>query len=838
MATEKVLGTWLCTKTDIFTFKIIWDRHDRELLEGHRRPTKREVLRVLMTIYDPLGLIAPFLVYLKILLQEIWRSGIQWDDQIDDNIFKKWQLWLQVLPQVEGVQIPRCFLSNFAPDYEHVQLHTFVDASESAMAAACYLRFVWHDKIRCCLVAAKTRVAPLRYHSVPKLECQSAVIGVRLARSVIDSLSFQVDKFFYHSDSRDVICWLNSDHRRYSPFIAHRVSEILEATVADEWRWIPTKLNVADDATKWEKFPDMTPNSRWYNAPEFLWLTEESWPRQPAVGCKTDIELRPGLLAHFIKPDSFLNVSSWKRMINIAVTISRFPMNCRLRIQKKPIITGAPSFEEFITAERYLIQQAQRECYLDEVAILSNLNEAKLSVPKSSSLYKLSPFLDDHGIIRMRGRTNACGYITEDAKNPIILPRDHHTTKLIIAHYHNKYHHQNHEIIINELRQRFCIPRLRIAYANVRKHCQRCKNDRSIPQPPIMADLPPERLDAFARPFTHVGIDYFGPLEVVVGRRVEKRWGMLITCLTTRAIHIEVVHTLNTDSCVMGLRNFAARRGTPRTIYSDRGTCFIGANREMQEAVSQVNLKDIMREFSGVETSWKFNPPLSPHMGGIWERLISIVKRNLMAVQLSRKPSDEVLRNLLTEIENTVNSRPLTHVPIDDESAPALTPNHFLLGSSDGTKPLCTLDDSGIVLRRCWRTSQLLANQFWKRWLTDYLPEITRRTKWYSKTKPIEIGDVVVIVDPQLPRNCWPKGKVIGTKPSKRDGEIRAATVKTKTGIYERPVAKLAVLDIRSVQLRDSPYRQAGRNTVKHTSSSPISTEPGSEHTPGYATDK
>ncbi|XP_058827942.1 uncharacterized protein LOC131687869 [Topomyia yanbarensis] len=801
IATEKVLGMWWCTEADVFTFKVGWDRYDRDLLEGHRRPTKREVLRVLMTIFDPLGLIAPFLVYLKILLQEVWRSGIQWDDKVDDNILTKWRIWLRGLPQVEQVQIPRCLRSNFTRDYEHVQLHTFVDASENAMAAACYLRFVQNGVVRSSLVAAKTRVAPLRYHTIPRLECQSAVIGVRLARSIVDSLSFPVDKLFYHTDSRDVICWLNSDHRRYSPFIASRVSEILEATEVNQWRWVPTKLNVADDATKWEKSPDMTPSSRWYNGPEFLWLPEEAWPHQLVKGSKTDTELRPSLLVHLIKPDTSIKVSSWKRMINVAIVVHRFPANCRLRNQNRPIVCGPPTSEELLVAERYVIRQAQREAYPDEVSILLKPSGvSNSSVLKASSLYKLSPWLDEHGLMRMRGRISACALATEDAKNPIILPRNHHTTTLIIAHYHNKYHHQNHETVMNELRQRFRIPRLRTAYAKVRKDCQRCKNNSSIPQPPTMADLPYERLDVFARPFTHAGIDYFGPLEVVVGRRVEKRWGMLVTCMTTRAIHIEIVHTLNTDSCIMGLRNFAARRGTPRTINSDRGTCFIGANRELQEAAKQVNMEDVMKEFNSAETSWKFNPPLSPHMGGSWERLIGVVKRNLMSICPSRKPNDEILRNLLTEIENTVNSRQLTHVPVDDESAPALTPNHFLLGSSDGTKPLCTFNDSGDVLRRTWRTSQVLANQFWKRWLSDYLPEITRRTKWYVDTKPIEGGDVVVIADPNLPRNCWPKGKIIGTNISK-DGKIRAATVKTANGVYERPVVKLAVLDVRRDQL-------------------------------------
>ncbi|XP_062704178.1 uncharacterized protein LOC134286562 [Aedes albopictus] len=311
-----------------------------------------------------------------------------------------------------------------------------------------------------------------------------------------------------------------------------------------------------------------------------------------------------------------------------------------------------------------------------------------------------------------------------------------------------------------------------------------------------MADLPIARLATYSAPFTHTGIDFFGPYEVTVGRRTEKRWGMLATCLTIRAIHIELVPSLSTDSCIMAIRNFIARRGTPSVIYSDRGTNFIGASRQMKEAAEAVNVDDVVKEFTSVDTTWSFNPPFAPHMGGSWERLIGSVKRNLRTINPPRNPTDEVLRNLLIEVENIINSRPLTHVPIDDDCGPALTPNHFLLGSSNGIKPYSTLDDSKAALRQNILASQVLANTFWKRWLSDYLPEITKRTKWFSRSDPVTVGDVVVIADPKLPRNCWPKGKVIEAHPSK-DGEVRSATVRTSTGVYVRPVTKLAVLDVR-----------------------------------------
>lgn len=182
-------------------------------------------------------------------------------------------------------------------------------------------------------------------------------------------------------------------------------------------------------------------------------------------------------------------------------------------------------------------------------------------------------------------------------------------------------------------------------------------------------------------------------------------------------------------------------------------------------------------------------------MGGSWERLIRTVKQNLRIVAAHKRLSDEVLRNLFAEVENTVNSLLLTNVPIDDDSSPALTPNDFLLGSSSGAKPMSTQDGTGVALKQNWKTSQMLVNLFWKRWLADYLPEITRRTKWCQQVREVEVDDVVVVTDPDLPRDQWPKGRVIRTHRS-GDGKTRSVVVRVGHREYDRPVARLAVLDV------------------------------------------
>ncbi|XP_055543571.1 uncharacterized protein LOC129729114 [Wyeomyia smithii] len=705
---------WWCTLTDTFTYKLS-SKHDRDLLERQRKPTKRKVLRTLMAVFDPLGLKSNVLIYLKVLFQEIWRAGIGWDDVIPESLSEKWEKWLEILPKVQDVSIPRCYRSLTQLDPQtNIQLHTFVDASLSGYAAVVYLRFEQGNTVECAIVGAKTRVAPLKFVSIP--------------------------------------------------------SEILKTTEAADWGHKRSKENVADDATKWQRVPDLTENTNPY--------LEET----------TDEELRANLFFHQAEPAPVINVqdySSRKRLLRATATALRAANNIQRNADSKEHITGPLSAEELQEATVYLYRLPQAETFPDEIGELS-AGRRKKALPKSSTIYTFNPFLDEQKVPRMHGRISACEYASMDAKNPIILPKDHHVTWLIVQDRHERYHHQNHSTVVNELRQTFRIPKIRRLFQRVRTNCQECKITRAAPRPPPMGDLPAARLAAFTRPFSFIGIDYFGPMLVVIGRRTEKRRGVLITCLTIRAVYIEIAHSLDANSCIMALRNFMARRGVPIQIFSDRGTNFTAASKEvkaaqneLEAALKAMDQAKVIREITSPETEWKFLPPASPHMGGAWERLIQSVKKNLAAMQPGWNPTDETLRNMLIEVENVINSRPLTYVPVDDPEAPVLTPNHFLLGSSSGLKPATILDDSALVLRRSWCASQVEANIFWRRWLRDYLPTSQRERN-----------------DPGLPRNCWPKGRIISVNKSK-DGQIRSAAVQTQAGIYERPVTKLAVLEVR-----------------------------------------
>lgn len=304
-----------------------------------------------------------------------------------------------------------------------------------------------------------------------------------------------------------------------------------------------------------------------------------------------------------------------------------------------------------------------------------------------------------------------------------------------------------------------------------------------------MAPLPYFRLASFERPFTFVGIDFFGPYLVVIGRRNEKRWGVVFTCLTVRAVHIEVSHSLDTSSCSMCIANFIHRRGMPKEIFTDNGTNFKGAAKVLKEEQKQLNLQQIANKFD--EIKWSFNPPAAPHMGGAWERMVKSIKSVLKITYANFKFNDESFRNALWEAEFIINSRPLTFVSLETEDDEPLTPNHLLLGSSSGYKPMCSNND----LRDPWRRTQKFADQFWRRWVKEYAPDLLRRGKWHNKQQPASVGDIVVVVDENIPRNTWPKGIIIETTTAK-DGQVRKVKVKTSSGVFERPISKVAILDV------------------------------------------
>ena len=331
------------------------------------------------------------------------------------------------------------------------------------------------------------------------------------------------------------------------------------------------------------------------------------------------------------------------------------------------------------------------------------------------------------------------------------------------------------------------------AVRKVLARCMDCRKRNARPGEQIMAPLPAATVVPFDPPFTHVGVDYFGPLFVKQGRSEVKCYGCLFTCLTMRAVHIEVAHTLEADSFICAYQRFVSRRGRPRAMYSDNGTNFTGAERELREAFERLDQRHVCNRLRKDDVQWFFNPPEASHQGGIWERMIRSVRKILAALLKEQRINDETLSTLLCEVEKILNDRPLTPLSDHPDDPEPLTPNKLLLLNSNSCLPLDVFTDQDKYSKR-WRQAQCLANAFWKRWMKDYLPVLQRRQKWYFPRRNFAIGDLVLVVDEKAPRGRWPMGLVQEVFPDS-NGHVRSVRVKTASSVCKRDIRKLCLLE-------------------------------------------
>ena len=271
--------------------------------------------------------------------------------------------------------------------------------------------------------------------------------------------------------------------------------------------------------------------------------------------------------------------------------------------------------------------------------------------------------------------------------------------------------------------------------------------------------------------------------------------GMHVTCLATRAIHIEIAHSLDVDSFINAMRRFIARRGKPKIVYSDNGTNLTAGEKELRVAIEAWEEGDLLTKSSNLGIDWRFSPPSGPHFGGVWERPIQSAKRALYAVLKNRTPTDETLSTALTEVEAFLNARPLTHVSVDPADPEPITPNHFLLDRAAPHFPPDIFVEGQLALKKSWRAAQQLSEEVWRRWLREYDPRLMAREKWRQPTRPLSVGDIALIVDDNAPRGHWTLCRVIEPIAGK-DSIIRQANVRTTNGkILRRPVVKLIAME-------------------------------------------
>ena len=802
---ERTLGVQWSIESDAFQFHLTLK--DQPL-------TRRGVLSTVCSIYDPLGFIAPVTLLGKQILQQMCRDGKDWDDPLSDHLEAQYRKWRSGLVSLKEFQVQRCFKPAEFGTIASAELHMFSDASTTGYGQCTYLRLVdSNGRVHCSLVMAKSRVAPLKSVTIPRLELTAAVVSAKMCTMLKHELQYEEMKQVFWTDSKIVLGYLKNTSKRFHVFVANRVQQILERSEADQWRYVATAQNPADIASR-GLMPDDLAASPWLLGPAFLWeqCIPEPSPLHYVIR-EDDPEVKT-VVSHLSQTQPTKStilqrlerISSWSKMKKITAVCLKAKDKLKSLVENNQIkaYTASITVEDLQTAEKTIIRLVQEETFMCELQSL----EGSKQVPRDSVLLKLDSFLDN-GILRIGGRLKNSN-LPPGIKHPIVMPKNHPISLALLRHFHSRVAHQGRSQTISELRSNgYWIIGASKSTAKLINECVTCRKMRSEPQQQLMADLPADRLQS-APAFTYCGADYFGPWLVKEGRKTVKRYGVLFTCLASRGVHIETAVALDSSSFINALRRFISLRGRVRLLRSDRGTNFVGAQRELKEALKEMDesiVKEYLREN---HCDFEFNPPAASHCGGVWERQIRTVRSILSGIFHGREHilNDDMIRTVMYEAAAIINSRPLCMESLNDPtSLRPITPNMILTTKSGIVMPPPgKFQREDLYCRRQWRRVQHLVNEFWYRWKREYVHQLQQRQKWQHPRRNLKEGDVVLIKDDHAARCDWRLARVVEAVKS-TDGLVRRAKVRVgdplldkkgkrlgNVAFLERPVQKLVLL--------------------------------------------
>ena len=788
---------------------MVWNVNNDSMSFAQRSPdseasTKRKILKALASVFDPLGILSPVSVRGKILLQTLWKGKLSWDQTISDTQQREWDKVASDLSTSLSISLPRQLVFS-----ETIDIHAFSDASGKAYASVVYIVSGTGTHQGSNIIMAKTRVAPLKELSIPKLELMGMVLSTRLINYVISAYEQQlnISNIYCWADSQVALHWLFSE-KQLPLFTQNRVEEIRKSLPTATWRFVPTKENPCDMASRGAT-PAFLHSDLWLHGPQ--WLTNRSmwpeWSETPQVSVPSSTLLTV-TKRNPPQPEPSIDISrfsSYHHLIRVTGLVLRFTTNLRAKVTGHTLLKSSSAGDGFShhftlleqqAAEIFWVRMVQKESFGAELAALQE--------GKSTNLIKQLNIIMVDGLLRCDRRLNNA-ILHPDTKFPILLPSNHHFTKLLIMRFHLHHHHVGTNQLLSLLRQKYYIPHMRQTIKKIVRPCVLCKRLQGAHycQTPITS-LPRARVTE-ARPFSVVGIDYTGHFHVKVHGKVEKAYVVLFTCAVTRAVHLEVTSDNSSESFFNVLRRFISRRGAPSIIYSDNASNFKATSCLLQSLISHPSVRNYTNQ---QHISWRFNPSRASFYGGFYERLVGLTKMCLRRTLQSRMVTSEEFYTVLTEVELTLNTRPLTYTSDTLLEDDPLTPSHLLCGYNLQGLPIPEefLDEdlpcsSKPILSQRQRRLIRLIDKFWSQWKTQYL--VSLRQKWNTPHAPrIALGDVV-LVETDGPRLSWKLGIITSLHPSS-DGVTRSVTVKTKWGEITRAVVHLCPLEISSNLYRDN----------------------------------
>ena len=728
--------------------------------------TRRVLLGVTNSIYDLYGFFVPITISMKILIRETYKKDLKlsWDDDIPKELKAEWITLLKLLKEAESLRFRRSIShSNSVGDPELV---VFNDGSTQAMCAAVYIRwFLETGEYACQLIAAKAKVAPLVRSSIPRIEMDSAVLGIRLTEKIRGScrlLNFK--KTTYISDSKCTIATIAKDSSALKEYMGNRVSEIRRHSDPSQWYHARSADNIADLGTRMgATVEDLSEDSEWQLGPRWLRLERSEWPVTQDIESThvPEEELCKSKLCSFTAVATPIIDLNRMRSYDFTMRVTARIFNIFKNKSFKNNVIDPDGLDK---AENYWIKESMK------------LTSEKF---EKGHLDSLRPKKDENGLIVLS--TRALKGMKQNYNQDVfpILSNNDPLARLWVR----KVHFEDHSGVNKtaaKCRRKFWIVRVNRLARTVKNSCYVCKLLDKMLAMQQMAPLTDNRLTP-APVFNTTSLDLFGPFTVkdTVKKRTEmKIWGMIFTCAATRAIHIDITDSYSTDSILQTLRKFTALRGCPEEIISDQGSQLVAASRDESNLTKDWDWSSISDWAGSNKIKWTLVPAEAQHQNGLSESLIKSIKRSIAHTIGKTVLSFSEFQLAMFEIANIINSRPIGIISGSDPDDPKpITPNDLILGRSTNEVPQGPFNSKVSITRR-FLFVQSLVDDWWQQWYNIVLPSLVPSYKWKQKYRNVKVGDICLIRYKGI-RSTYRLGRVTETKLGK-DGLVRSVRLTYK----------------------------------------------------------